>query len=278
MLYLVGTPIGNLGDLSSRAAELLKKVSVIACEDTRRSYKLTKKIGVFSKLLSFHQHNTQTRIPELLEFLEQGKSIALISDAGLPGISDPGEELVIATKKAGFEVICIPGPCAAITALVASGMSTKRFCFEGFLPIKTNERKKILEQISHEERTIILYESPHRLVRLLEELSSFCEKGRLIHLARELTKRYEEHLSLTIAEAIEHFNEKKPQGEFTIIISGKIKHNSEVKSDLEMKDEILELISKGIRTSEAIKKVAKENDYSKRLLYNLIHQNINSDL
>jgi len=189
-LYLVGTPIGNLGDLSPRAKSILKNVSLIACEDTRRSGKLLKKIESKVPLLSYHKHNFKSRQSQLLEKLESNESIALISDAGLPGINDPGEELVSAAKSNSYEVICIPGPCAAITALVISGLPSQRFCFEGFLPKKQTMRKKRLEDISQELRTTVIYESPHKLIKLLEDLSIVCGKERPIQVARELTKRY----------------------------------------------------------------------------------------
>ena len=171
VLYLIGTPIGNLGDLSPRAKDLLSKVSVIACEDTRHSGQLLKRLNIKSTLLSFHQHNTQSKIPKIIEILKSGKSLALISDAGLPSINDPGEELALATRKAGYEVICIPGPCAATTALVSSGLPSQRFCFEGFLPSNNKQRKLVLNLIAKEQRTTVLYESPHRFIKLLRELS-----------------------------------------------------------------------------------------------------------
>ena len=183
-LYIVGTPIGNLGDLSPRAKSILKKVSIIACEDTRRSGQLMKTIESKVPLLSYHKHNFKSRQSQLLELLENNKSIALISDAGLPGINDPGEELVKVVRNNHYEIICVPGPCAATTALVISGLESKRFCFEGFLPKKQNIRKKRLKDISQEERTTVMYESPHKILKLLEDLSIFCGKDRPIQIAR----------------------------------------------------------------------------------------------
>ena len=202
-LYLVGTPIGNLSDLSPRAKSILKNVSLIACEDTRRSIQLLKRIESKVPLLSYHKHNFKSRQSQLLDILESEGNIALISDAGLPGINDPGEELVHAARLNGFEVICIPGPCAATTALVISGLPSERFCFEGFLPKKKSLRKKRLEDISQEHRTTVIYESPHQLIKLLEDLSISCGKERPILIARELTKRYEESIGNTIEEVLE---------------------------------------------------------------------------
>jgi len=166
-LYLVGTPIGHLGDFSPRAKALLTTVDVIACEDTRHSGQLLSNLQSRGRRLSFHQHNTRTRLPQLLDLLAEGNSLAVISDAGLPGISDPGEELAAAARSAGHPVICIPGPCAATTALVSSGLPSGRFCFEGFLPTKGRERKARLMEIAAEQRTSVLYEAPHRLINLL---------------------------------------------------------------------------------------------------------------
>jgi 16S rRNA (cytidine1402-2'-O)-methyltransferase len=170
VLYLVGTPIGNTGDLSPRARKVLEGANRIACEDTRRSGLLLAGLGIKSKLISFHQHNQLARIPQLLEALEAGETLAVISDAGLPGISDPGEALVAAARAAGRTVICIPGPCAVTTALVSSGLPSGRFCFEGFLPPKGQQRRARLRQLASEERTLVLFEAPHRLVDLLEDL------------------------------------------------------------------------------------------------------------
>ena len=220
VLYLVGTPIGNLGDFSPRAQSLLKSISLIACEDTRRSKLLLRNFGIERPLISFHKHNTKSRIPQILEILKQKQSVALISDAGLPAISDPGEDLVAASKENNHEVICIPGPCAAITALAISGLPTRRFTFEGFLPKKGQERKNILIKISQEDKTTILYESPHQIKNLLKELSLVCGEERPIQISRELTKRFEEQIGPTIKAALEHFTKNKPQGELTVVLGG----------------------------------------------------------
>ncbi len=276
VLYLVGTPIGNLGDFSPRARHLLSNVSVIACEDTRYSRQLLEKFQIKAKLVSFHKFNTYERIPKLLKLLNQNEIIALITDAGLPNISDPGEELVSATIAAGHKVICIPGPCAATTALVASGLPTKRFAFEGFLPSKAKERKSILKIISQEERTTIIYESPHKLLKLLEELSVVCGKERPLQVARELTKLHEEQVGSTIDEVFRHFSENKPRGEFTLVLGGSQKNIAKT-SDLDLIKKIKYLRESGLSTSNAIKVIAGETECSKNYLYSLIHEkNINN--
>lgn len=211
VLYLVGTPIGHLGDLSPRARALLVAVDTIACEDTRHSGQLLTALGSTARRCSFHQHNTHGRIPQLLEELTSGHSVAVISDAGLPGISDPGEDLVAAARKAGHAVICIPGPCAATTALVSSGLPSGRFCFEGFLPAKGRERRDRLTAVVAEQRTTVLYEAPHRLMKLLEELHELCGAERALQVTRELTKRHEEQVGPTVIAAVEHFQKHPPK-------------------------------------------------------------------
>jgi len=274
-LYIVGTPIGNLSDLSPRANYILKNVSLIACEDTRRSGQLLKKIESNVPLLSYHKHNFKSRQSQLLEILESNGSIALISDAGLPGINDPGEELVHAARSNSFEVICIPGPCAAITALVISGLPSQRFCFEGFLPKKQRMRKKLLEDISHENRTIIIYESPHKLIQLLEDLSISCGKERPIQIARELTKIHEECIGNTIEEVLEYFLINKPRGEFTIVLGGKNQNQKESKtSEIEALNQLNRLIKKGEKPNIAAKKIAEETGYEKKWLYSKLHKKL----
>ncbi len=272
VLYVVGTPIGHLGDLSPRARSVLKKVSIIACEDTRHSGQLLNQIKVEAPLISFHKHNTQNRLPKLLDVLKQGQSLALISDAGLPGISDPGQELVSAAREAGHDVICIPGPCAAITALVSSGLPTKRFCFEGFLPAKSKERKQRLKIVTSEERTTIIYESPHRLVKLLEELVQLCGKERPLQVARELTKQYEEQIGRTTEEVLKYFLTQKPIGECTLVLGGAPVKTQEKFNDSQMLNEMLALIANGASASESARELANRTGHSRRLLYSLLHQ------
>ena len=274
-LYLVGTPIGNLGDLSERAKSILKDVSLIACEDTRRSGQLLKKIESKVPLISYHKHNLKSRQSQLLEILERKGSIALISDAGLPGINDPGEELVKAVRENSYEVICIPGPCAATTALVISGLPSQRFCFEGFLPKKQSIRKKLLEDISKEKRTTIIYESPHQLIKLLEDLSIACGKERPIQIARELTKIHEESIGETIEEVLEYFIINRPRGEFTIVLGGNNNHKQETKiSESEALNKLNILIRQGEKSNIAARKVAEETGYTKKWLYSKLHKKL----
>tara|TARA_Y100001968_G_scaffold159361_1_gene145705 strand:+ start:347 stop:1240 length:894 start_codon:yes stop_codon:yes gene_type:complete len=274
-LYLVGTPIGNLGDLSPRAKYILSNVSLIACEDTRRSGQLLKKIESKVPLLSYHKHNFKSRQSQLLEILESNESIALISDAGLPGINDPGEELVHAARSNNHEVICIPGPCAATTALVISGLPSQRFCFEGFLPKKQSIRQKRLKDISEEKRTTIIYESPHQLIKLLEELSIVCGKERPIQIAREITKRYEESIGKTIEEVIKFFKENKPKGEFTIVLGGNYKSlDNNLISESEVIEKLHLLIEKGVKANDAARKLSIETGYSKKWLYSELHKKL----
>ncbi len=274
-LYLVGTPIGNLGDLSPRAKCILKNVSLIACEDTRRSGQLLKKIESKVPLISYHKHNLKSRQSKLLAILESHESIALISDAGLPGINDPGEELVNAARSNSYEVVCVPGPCAATTALVISGLPSQRFCFEGFLPKKQSIREKRLKNISQEDRTTIIYESPHQLLKLLEELSQLCGKERPIHIARELTKRYEESIGRTIGDAIKYFSSNNPKGEFTLVLGGNTngKKNNKV-SELEALSKLNTLINQGERSNIAARKIAEETGYDKKWLYSKLHKKL----
>ena len=273
-LYIVGTPIGNLGDLSPRAKSILKNVSLIACEDTRRSGQLLKIIKSNVPLLSYHKHNYKSRQSQLLKILGSNGSIALISDAGLPGINDPGEELVQAARSHSYEVICIPGPCAATTALVISGLPSERFCFEGFLPRKQSLRKKRLEDISQENRTTIIYESPHQLLKLLEELSISCGKERPIQIARELTKRYEESIGKTIEEVREYFIANKPKGEFTIVLGGNKNKLKKRISELEALNKLNILINQGEKSNIAAKKVSEETGYEKKWLYSKLHKSL----
>ena len=238
ILYLVGTPIGNLNDMSPRAINILANVSLIACEDTRQTRKIMNKFSISNNLVSFNKENSLKKIPNLINDLKAGKSIALVSDAGMPGICDPGENLVRHVKSQGYDVICIPGACAAITALVSSGMPSSKFIFEGFLPKKKVDREKILFEISKNEKTTIVYESPHRLKKLLRELLDFCGGEREILVARELTKKFEEHVVNRIDSTLEFFKDKEVIGEITIVIRGIHKdkneeiNNSDLSKDL----------------------------------------------
>jgi len=268
-LYIVGTPIGNLNDISSRALNILKNVSFIYCEDTRQTRKIMQKYEISNNLISLNKHNSQIKLPKIIEDLKLRKSIALVSDAGMPTICDPGEDIIKKVKLAGFDVICIPGPCAAITALVASGMSSSSFVFEGFLPKKKIDREKILLDISKNEKTTILFESPHRLKRLLEELLEFCGGERKIEVFRELTKKFEESIGDDVLSVIKFFEEKEVIGEITIVIQGILRKN-EIKQDMaELKKELKDLIKAGLSLSAASKYLAKRNGLKKSTIYNL---------
>ena len=270
VLYIVGTPIGNLSDISLRALNIFKNVSLIACEDTRQTRKIMSKYQFTNKLISFNKHNSIKKIPGIINDLNTGKSIALASDAGMPSICDPGEELIKTARSNGISIICIPGPCAAITALVTSGLPSSKFIFEGFLPKNKSDRKKIIFEISQYDKTTILFESPHRLKKLLQDLKDICGGERGILVTRELTKKFEEHVGNNIAEVIEYFEKKEVVGEITIVLKGinKIKKNDNF-NKLELKKELHELTNAGLNLSAASKYLAKKNNLKKSTIYNM---------
>ena len=267
-LYIVGTPIGNLNDISQRALNILENVSLVACEDTRQTRKIMSKFNISNKLISFNKHNSSVKIPKIINDLKEGKSIAIISDAGMPGICDPGEEIARRVKKEGIDIICVPGACAAITALVASGLPSSRFVFEGFLPKKQIERENILLEICKNQKTTIIYESPHRLKKLLEELNDFCGGDREIMVARELTKKFEEHVGNNINEVINFFKDKDILGEITIVVKGT--KRDLIPDKLIIKKDLNDLISAGLSLSAASKYLAKKNGLKKSEIYNMI--------
>ena len=269
ILYLVGTPIGNLNDISPRAINILNNVNLIACEDTRQTKKIMNKFQISNNLISFNKHNSFNKISRLIEELKEEKSIALVSDAGMPGICDPGEDIVKAVKSEGFDVICIPGPCAAIAALVSSGMPCSSFIFEGFLPKKKIDRDKILSEISKNEKTTIVFESPHRLKKLLKELLEFCGGSREIEISRELTKKFEDHIGNNIEKAINYFEGKEVIGEITVVIKGISKTNKPEINQQFIKKELYELIEAGLSLPAASKYLAKTKKLSKSEIYNL---------
>ena len=269
-LYIVGTPIGNLNDLSSRAINILKNASLIACEDTRQTKKIMSKFKFTNNLISFNKHNYINKITGIINNLKSGKSIALVSDAGMPSICDPGEALVKNAKSSGISVICIPGPCAAITALVSSGLPCSKFIFEGFLPKKNSEREKILLEISKNEKTTIIFESPHRLVQLLKELKEYCGGEREIQVFRELTKKFEQHIGNNIDEVIDFFKDNEILGEITVVIKGINKSNQNISFDsFELKKELHDLTNAGLTLSAAAKYLAKKTNLPKSSIYNL---------
>ena len=269
VLYLVGTPIGNLNDISSRALNILKNVSFIACEDTRQTKKIMNKYEINNRLISFNKHNSISKIPIIINNLKDGKSIALVSDAGMPSICDPGEDLVRNLKINSIDTICIPGPCAAITALVSSGFNASKFIFEGFLPKKKREREKILSEISQNEKTTIIFESPHRVNKLLIELKEYCGGERKINVSRELTKKFEEHINKNIDDVINLFKDKEIVGEITIVIKGLEKNKNPEFNKSTLKRELEELISAGLSLSAASSYLAKKKNMTKNVIYNL---------
>ncbi len=269
VLYLVGTPIGNLNDMSSRALNILKKVSLIACEDTRQTRKIMNKYKINNRLISFNKHNSINKIPIIINNLKNGNSIALVSDAGMPTICDPGEDLVRNLKLNSLDIICIPGPCAALTALVSSGFSASKFIFEGFLPKKKRERDKILLEISKNEKTTIIFESPHRVNKLLIELKEYCGGEREINVSRELTKKFEEHINKNIDDVINLFKNKEIIGEITIVIKGLEKNKNPDFDKSTLKRELEELINAGLSLSAASSYLAKKKNLTKNVIYNL---------
>ena len=269
ILYIVGTPIGNLDDISQRAIDILKNVSLVACEDTRQTKKIMNKFIISNKLISFNKHNSFNKIPKLISNLKAGKSIALVSDAGMPGICDPGEDIVKEVKLEGIEVFCIPGACAAITALVSSGIPSSKFVFEGFLPKKKIDRDKILLEISKNKKTTIIYESPHRLKKLLKELLDLCGGDREIIVARELTKKFEQHIGNSIENVIDYFKDKEVIGEITLVIKGICQEKYQKLDEADLKRDLKELINAGLSLSAASKYLAKKNDIKKSIIYNL---------
>lgn len=271
-LYLCATPIGNLDDITLRVLNTLKEVDLIAAEDTRHSIKLMNHFDIKTPMTSYHEYNKIDKARYLVTQLQQGVNIALVTDAGTPGISDPGEELVKQCYEAGIEVTSLPGPAACVTALTLSGLATRRFCFEAFLPVDKKERQWVLEELRQETRTIIVYEAPHHLVRTLEELSEVLGADRRITICRELTKRYEEAYRTTFGEALERFEAEEPKGECVIVIEGRSVseiRQEQQKSWQEMTlEEHMELyMSQGTDRKEAMKLVAKDRGISKRDVY-----------
>ncbi len=271
ILYLVCTPIGNINDISDRAKKILSNVSLIACEDTRTTGRLLKYLKISNKLISLNDHNSKERVPFIISELNKGKAIALVSDAGMPLISDPGELLVDKVIEANFEVITIPGPCAAITALACSGLGGSRFIFYGFLPKSGKERNELIMSINNSRFTSIIYESPKRVCKLLLELKNLCGEKRMISISRELTKKFEKSIKCNMREAIDYFSITKPIGEFTLVISpNEGKEDEKDANNKELKKELLELISAGLSHSSAAQYLAKKHKKYKNEIYNLL--------
>lgn len=271
-LYLCATPIGNLEDMTFRVIRTLKEVDLIAAEDTRNSIKLLNHFEIQTPMTSYHEYNKYEKGRKLVERLLEGQNIALITDAGTPGISDPGEELVKMCYEAGVSVTSLPGAAACITALTLSGMATRRFAFEAFLPSDKKERAAVLEELTKETRTMILYEAPHRLVKTLELLGEYLGEERRITVCRELTKRHETAFQSTLGQAAEFYRENEPKGECVLVIEGKSRAELilEEQSDwqkLSIEEHMEVYLSQGIEKKEAMKKVAKDRGVTKRDIY-----------
>ncbi|MCI9316173.1 MAG: 16S rRNA (cytidine(1402)-2'-O)-methyltransferase [Lachnospiraceae bacterium] len=271
MLYLCATPIGNLGDMTPRVIETLREVDLIAAEDTRNSIKLLNHFEIRTSMTSYHEYNKVEKADYLVEQMRQGKNVALITDAGTPAVSDPGEVLVAKCHEAGIKVTSLPGAAACITALTLSGLSTRRFCFEAFLPADKKEKAAVLEELREESRTIILYEAPHHLLRTLEELLEALGSRRLT-LCRELTKKFETVLPTTIADALALYETEEPRGEYVLVIEGKsLAQKKEERQaawqSMSIEEHMAYYEKEGIDEKNAMKQVAKDRGVSKREIY-----------
>lgn len=274
ILYLCATPIGNLEDITFRVIRILKEVDLIAAEDTRHSIKLLNHFEIATPMTSYHEFNKIEKGRYLIEQLNQGLNIALITDAGTPGISDPGEELVKMAYEAGINVTSLPGPVACITGLTLSGLSTRRFAFEAFLPSDKKQRMQVVNELSNETRTIILYEAPHRLLKTLKELYDVLG-DRKITIVRELTKKHEDTLRTSVKEAISYYEAKEPKGEFVLVIEGRSfleiqKEDQEQWKKLSLEEHMNLYVSKGLNKKEAMKAVANDRGVPKREIYQLL--------
>ena len=272
-LYLVGTPIGNLSDMSERAKKVLCEVDFIAAEDTRNSLRLLCAYGIKKELVSYHEHNRRASGERIIERLLGGESCALITDAGMPAVSDPGEDLVRLCADRDITVSVIPGPTAAISALAISGLATSRFCFEGFLPAKSGERKKRLASLKGEERTMIFYEAPHKLRATLSDMALAFGEARRISLCRELTKLNEEITLTTLGDAIKHYEESEPRGEYVLVVEGgdgKAPEGGEDLSMLSPEEHVGHYEDAGLSRMAAIKAAAKDRGMTKSELYKLL--------
>ena len=267
MLYLVPTPIGNLGDISQRCRETLESADFIAAEDTRVTLKLLNHMGIKKSLVSYYEHNKAFKGNVILDRILAGETCALVSDAGSPAISDPGEELVKQCAAAGITVCAIPGPCAVITALSISGQDTGRFCFEGFLSTAKKSRREHLESLTTEQRTMVFYEAPHKLVNTLEDMAAVFGNDRSISLCRELTKLHEEVVRTTLGEAIAKYSENPPKGEFVLVVAGAPAPVKETATVSDAAARVSQLMADGLSRKDAIKQTAKELDLPKNVVY-----------
>ena len=265
ILYLVATPIGNLEDITLRAIKVLKEVDLIAAEDTRHTLKLLNHLEISKPMVSYHRHNEEFRCDFLIKELKEGKSVALVSDAGTPGISDPGEEIVKVCIKENIKIVPIPGACAMINALITSGIDTKEFCFFGFLPLNKKNRKEKLEEIENINKTIILYEAPHKIKNTLEDLKKVLDENRKVVLAREITKIHEEFIRGSIDELLLKVDNLK--GEMVLIIEGNKKIKENDLCDLSLDEHYKFYENLGFDKKEIIKKIAKDRNVNKNEIY-----------
>ena len=273
MLYLVPTPIGNLGDISQRCRETLENADFIAAEDTRVTLKLLNHLGIKKSLVSYYEHNKAFKGDKIVDRILAGETCALVSDAGSPAISDPGEDLVKQCAAAGIPVCAIPGPCAAITALSISAQSTGRFCFEGFLSTAKKSRREHLESLKSEQRTMIFYEAPHKLLTTLQDLAEAFGGERPISLCRELTKLHEEVVRTTLAEAVTRYTETPPKGEFVLVVAGAPAEEKEVPSEQDASARVAQLLRQGFSRKDAVKQTAAELGIPKNVVYDIALKN-----
>lgn len=278
MLYLCATPIGNLGDITQRVLDTLRGADLIAAEDTRNTRKLLTHFGIHTPVTSYHEHNRFEKAEELIALLREGKDIACVTDAGTPAISDPGEVLCARCIEEGIRVTSLPGACALITALTLSGLPARRFCFEGFLPADRKQRARVLEQLAEEERTMILYESPHHLRETLKELESVLGEERRITLCRELTKRYEEAMPETLGGAQAFYRGNEPRGEYVLVIEGLDPEEADRRRQsaweaLSIPDHVARYEETGMDRKEAMKRAAADRGITKREVYRELLKN-----
>jgi len=273
ILYLVATPIGNLEDMTFRAIRILKEVDLILAEDTRKTLKLLNYFEISKKMISFYRHNEGVKLDYVLSLLNEGKNLAVVSDAGTPGISDPGEDLVKAAIENGITIIPIPGSVAFIQGLIASGFDTTRFVFEGFLTINKRARKERLSELKEETRTMIFYEAPHKLKRTIQDLYDAFGGERRIVFARELTKIHEEFIRLTLEEAVQYYEEKEIKGEFVVLVEGNLNEKIDVISEATIEELMEKYLKDGLEKKEAMKKVAKDKGVTKSEIYKYIINN-----
>ena len=270
VLYLVATPIGNLSDISERAIKVLSEVHFIAAEDTRNSMKLLSALGIRKEMVSYHEHNKKASGIRLVERLLAGESCALITDAGMPAISDPGEDIVRECHDAGIKVSIVPGACAAVSALSMSGLPTGRFAFEGFLPAKAQDRRKRLDAVKREERTMIFYEAPHKLAATLKDMAEVFGEARKISLCRELTKINEEICRTALGQALKLYEEREPRGEYVLIIDGSCEKEENELLSLSPEEHVKHYEDEGLDRMDAIKRAARDRGISKSELYKLV--------